>query len=136
LWLLFVPKRPVFDGFSVRLTVPRSPPERHGDSAMCMRFWCENSARWGENLCDTVVANFLLLINDRYHARFTPKPGHIALSPRRSDGLFCFDYSDKNRGSDLSWLRGSTVFFISVQIKPKFPQTESLCGFQEINIAT
>jgi hypothetical protein len=34
------------------------------------------------------------LINDCYRARFTPKPGHIALSPRRSGSLFCVDYID------------------------------------------
>jgi hypothetical protein len=33
------------------------PPR--GDWAMGMRFCCESSARPGENLCDTVVANFL-----------------------------------------------------------------------------
>jgi hypothetical protein len=35
------------------------PPR--GDWAMGMRFWRESSARPGENLCDTVVANFLFL---------------------------------------------------------------------------
>jgi hypothetical protein len=103
LWLLFVPE---MAGFLALLTVHAPPPERHGDSAMRMRFWCESSARWGKNLCDTVVANFLFLINGCYRARFTPKPGHIALSPHRSGSLvFAFLALTENRGSGLSWLR-------------------------------
>jgi hypothetical protein len=31
----------------VLLIFPRPLPERHGDSAMRMRFWRESSARWG-----------------------------------------------------------------------------------------
>jgi hypothetical protein len=61
LWLFFVPKLLVFDDFSAWLVIGSTLPERHGDSAMRMRFWCESSARPGENLCDTVVANFLFV---------------------------------------------------------------------------
>jgi hypothetical protein len=76
---------------------------------MRMRFWRESSARPGENLCDTVVANFLLLIGDRYRARFTPKPGHIALSPCRSGGLFAFVALIENQVRGLSWQAISSV---------------------------
>jgi hypothetical protein len=53
-----------------------------------MRFWRESSARWGlaseaKKLTDE-GRNFLFSTNDCFRARFTPKPGHIALSPRRS----------------------------------------------------
>jgi hypothetical protein len=89
--------------------------------------------RGQEKICATRWSPiFFLTINDCSHARFPPKPGHIALSPRRSGSLFYFCGIAENRGSGLSWLRGFTGFFIPAQNKPKFAQTESECGFQEI----
>jgi hypothetical protein len=39
--------------------------------------------RGHEKICATRwLPIFLLMINDRYHARFTPKPGPISQSPR------------------------------------------------------
>ena len=45
-----------------------------------LRFWRE-STRDTKNVCDTVVAHFLGCPTDRFRAHFTPKSGHIALSP-------------------------------------------------------
>jgi hypothetical protein len=47
--------------------------------------------RGHEKICATRWSPiFLLMINDRYHARFTPKPGPISQSPRY-DFLFEFE---------------------------------------------
>jgi hypothetical protein len=81
--------------FLTLLTHQSPQPNRHGDSAMCMRFWCESSARRGGLLAKlkkarTKAAIFFFSNNDCYRARFTPKPGHISLSPHRTGCLVCF----------------------------------------------
>jgi hypothetical protein len=69
--------------------------------------------RGQEKICATRWSPiFFFYINDFYHARFTPKPGHISLSPRRSGSLVGYRRFDKNQGSELSWLRGLAVFFM------------------------
>jgi hypothetical protein len=89
----------VFDGFFTPLTVPRPLPERHGDSAMCCGFGVKVPRGRGKICATRWSPIFLLTINDRYRARFTPKPGHIALSPRRSGSLFCFFWHCRNPGN-------------------------------------
>jgi hypothetical protein len=119
LWLLFSPKH------------PRHPSGTA--TAQCACGFGVKVPRGQEKICATRWSPiFLCATNDCYHARFPPKPGHIALSPHRSGCLFgCYGFAE-NRGSGLSWLRGLAVFFISVQAKPKIPQTESVCGSQEV----
>ena len=48
------------------------PQAPHGDRAMRMRFWCE-STRDTKNVCDTVVAHFLLFPPDELPRAFPTK---------------------------------------------------------------
>jgi hypothetical protein len=79
------------------LTAQRQLPNRHGDSAMCMRFWCE-STRGCEKWVKLSLGHFLGRLKTGCHAHSPPKPGHIALSPRRSGSLFCLLCVDKTQG--------------------------------------
>jgi hypothetical protein len=124
-WLLFSPKSTCFP-------VRGPPPERHGDSAMCMRFWCESSARPGENLCDTVVANFLIhdqrLLPRAFH---TKARSHCTIAaPLR--WLVWLAWRCKKPGEWSIMIEEFGPIFMAVQNKPNFPQTESACDFREI----
>jgi hypothetical protein len=99
---------------------------------MCCGFGVKVPRGWGKICATRWSPIFFLTIHGCSHARFPPKPGHISPPPHRSGSLVCFCGIAENRGCALSWLRGFTIFFIPAQNKPKFPQTESECGFQDV----
>jgi hypothetical protein len=52
-----------------------------------MRFWRESSARWGKNLCDTVVANFSFVDRRLLPRAFHTKALYECLPDDKSCGL-------------------------------------------------